>query len=641
MRVRFVAFLIAILSTICGEVLAQDVPLIHPEPGYTRPTEIPKPLREDRLKALLPIVRGIYSNTNRYSQQRRFSDGKNRFIYFDRNKPDAKEVITLQNLDDIATVVDYLQNREAGSAILDESSVFPRVYPNRFHQLWPDDINFVLGPGLKGCDNFCRRLLIEKEFTSITVLETEMLEAEIDPQPFRAVKYSLDDGSCDRPEGARDLEEGQDETLNISDYDKIAAVPTIGLCFQYQPVDLPEYGAFVYFNQASPLWPNEVERTLSKTEPYSDGTLLALFRIIDPKAFDDLETEFSLSFIHHLTYEFSYPGLETKRFFAFESSCIRPHIPLSENALNLLVSSHEPSENLKTARYYKYLFVSELGICMGTDPANSAPYARYDPRMPFSDLAKEVDYDYEAIVVSKDLSKGLLNSLQKFEETGDNVYYSDFTSILHQIRKDKLSQDQIDILMPVYEAMFDNFVFADAAMTDLAQFPDGSLAGHVKSLNRIRDLISEKSGCNTLGCDGRYNRFPHNSSPRTNTPEEKQWLRLAEKGASIYSAAGPKAIKHLETASEMGLGGDVFAMGCMGTYSDLIAANAGKNSRTSKRRQDIIRTLLSLRHGPQADADKEKLLNDDRLGARDNSQIRALLAWDNNSSICAYHRKFQ
>lgn len=640
MRVRYVAILIAILAAICGGVFAQEAPLVDPERGFIRPKEIPKPLREDRLKALLPIVRGIYSNTDRYSQRRHFSDSTNKYTYFERNKPDAKEVITLQNLDDIATVVDYLQDREANSIYIGEY-VFPKPHPGGFYQLWPDDINFVLGPGLKGCDNFCRRLLIEKEFASITVLETKMIEAESNPQPFRAVKYSLDDGSCERPDGARDLEEGQDETLNIPDHDKIAAVPTIGLCFQYQPVDLPEYGAFVYFNQASPLWPNEVERALSKKEPYSDGPLTAGIRIIDPKVFEGLETEFSLSFIHHLTYEFRYPGLDPKRVFAFESACIRPHIPLSENALNLLVSSHEPSENLKIARYHKYLFVSRLGICTGTDPADSAPYAGYDPRLPFPDLAGEIDYDYEAIVVSKDLSEGLLNSLQKHEETGDGAHYSDIMSILHQIRKDRLNQDQIDTLMPVYEAMFDNFVFADAAMADLAQLPEGSLANHVKSLNRIRDLISEKSVCNTLGCDGRYNRFRNITPSSTNTPEENQWLRLAEKGASIYSAAGPKAIKHLEKANDMGLGGGIYAMGCMGTYSDLIAINGRRNTRANNRRQNIIRTLLSLRHGPHAQADKEKLLKRAQFATYDNSQIRALLAWDNKSAICAYSRKFQ
>jgi hypothetical protein len=639
MRIRNVAFLMAILSAICGEGFAQELPLVEPGSSYTRPKEIPKPLREDRLKALLPIVRGIYSNTDKYFQQRRFLDGKNEYTYFERIKPDAEEVITLQNLDDIATVVDYLQNREANSKYIGDY-VFPKPHRGGFYRLWPDDINFVLGPGLKGCDNFCRRLLIEKEFVSITVLETEMLETELNPQPFRAVKYSLDDGSCERPNGARDLEEGQDETLNIPDYDKIAALPTIGLCFQYKPVDLPKYGAFVYFNQASPFWPNEAERTLSKKEIYSDGTLLGSYRIIDPKAFEDLETEFSLSFIHHMTYEYRYPGLDTKRVFALESACIRPHIPLSENALNLLVSSHQPSENFIRGRYHKYLFVSRLGICIGNDPADSSPHSGYDPRMPFPDLADEFDYDYEAIVVSKDLSKSLLNSIRKYEDTGDDIYYSDITSILHQIRKDKLSQDQIDILMPVYEAMFINFFLADEAIRYLAQLPEGSLAGHVKSLNRIRDIISEKSGCNTLGCDGRYDRFRYNTPSGTNTPEEKQWLRLAVKGASIYSAAGPKAIKHLEKANDMGLGGGIYAMGCMGTYSDLIAVNSSRNSY-SNRRKEIIKTLLSLRHGPQAQADKEILLKKAQFSTYDNSQIRALLAWDNKSSICAYSRKFQ
>ena len=93
----------------------------------------------------------------------------------------------------------------------------------------------------------------------------------------------------------------------------------MGLCFDYETIEVPESGAFVYFNHASPFWPDEYERTHTRSE-FSPDPNRSGKGIIHPKAFEDLETEFSLSFIKHIAYEFRVQGLETKTVFAFESA---------------------------------------------------------------------------------------------------------------------------------------------------------------------------------------------------------------------------------------------------------------------------------------------------------------------------------
>ena len=641
MRVLFIAFLVvAIFGMNFGLNIAAFAQQTDQQ-TYQRAKEIPKPLRKDRLETLLPIIRGIYSNTDTYFRR---GNRPGEYIYIEKPKPDAEEVITLQNLDDIASVIDYLESREAASIQYDDGHILPRPSRTAFHQLWPDDINFVVGPGLKGCDDFCRRLLIERHFRSITVLETERLDEG--SNPIRAVRYSLDEGSCKRPEGGGDLEEGNDETLNLPEHDTAAALPALGLCFQYEPVEIPDYGAFVFFNLASPYWPDKVERTHTKREIGAINVLAVETQIIHPKAFEDLETEFSLSFIKNIAYEFRAQGLKTKTVFAYESACIRPHLPLDETALNLLLSTHEPSETNKRRIYRKYLFVDESrGICTGLEHEDW-------PHRLLVKKENDDDRDLVGFEFSDTLIEGLQESIEKYIETKDSIYYSDISSAFREIHKASPTQSQIDMLVPVYENMFDNLALAGMALREIPQLPEGSLAGHVKSLNRIRDKISESSGCESLGCESRYSRI-YNQGPSVSiktTPgygvpknPEDHWLWLAASGASIYAAAGPKAIKHVEAAHEMGLGGVVYAMGCMGASSDMLEDYALQTIRSTHGvyPQPLVRHYLSLRHSPKADAYKAQFLKHNRVSDYYNSQIRAILAWDNKSSLCAYKSKLR
>jgi len=646
MRTLFIAFLLVVIFGLNFGVYITAFAQQTDQQSYQRPKEIPKPLRKDRLETLLPIIRGIYSNTDTYFQRRNRSGEDPKYIYIEKPKPGAEEAITLQNLDDIATVIDYLESREASSIQYDDGHVLPKPSRTAFHQLWPDDINFVIGPGLKGCDDFCRRLLLERHFRSITVLETERVEEG--SNPIRAVRYSLDDGSCKRPEGGGDLEEGNDETLNLIDYDTAAALPALGLCFQYETVDIPDYGAFVFFNLASPYWPDEIERTHTRRELGAINVLAVETRIIHPSAFEDLETEFSLSFIKHIAFEFRVQGLETKTVFAYESACIRPHLPLDETALNLLLSTHEPSETNVGGRHFKYLFVDESrGICTGHEPED------WPHRLPVK-KENDDDRDLEGFEFSEALIDGLQESIEKYIETENSLYYTDISSAFHEIHKAPPTQSQIDMLVPVYENMFDNLALARMALREMPKLPEGSLAEHVKTLNRIRDKISENSGCETLGCENRYSlRYDGSPSVRirmtpktegsgTSKNEKDHWLRLAANGTSLYAAAGPKAIKHVEAAHEMGLGGGVYTMGCIGASSDMLEDYALQTLRPhSMYPQPLIRHYLSLRHSPKADAYKAQFLKHNHVRDYYNSQIRALLAWDNKSSLCAYKSKLR
>jgi len=374
MRIFYTTLFAFVLSAFSEIASAQNLP-----ESYQRPKEIPKPLLEDRLKDLLPVIRGIYANEDKYGRRRNWSSEDLEYSYFEKPKLPPEKAITLQNLKDVATVIEFLNNRKAFSTHDLDRRLLPKPRDLRsfnlptakplleFDKLWPDDVNFVLGPSLRGCDTFCRILLLEAEFASVTVLETELLEGNSNPEPVRATRYSLDDGACKTPENGRDLIEGQDETLNFEDRDSISAMPDLGLCFQYETVSIPENGAFIYFNHASPFWPDEFERTHMRKERIETGTLLASQRIIFPKAFEDLETEFSVPFTKHLAYEFRSPGLQTKPVFVFEATCIRPHVKLGEGSLNLLIASiNELSESNIWGNYQRYLIGTRSdGICTG------------------------------------------------------------------------------------------------------------------------------------------------------------------------------------------------------------------------------------------------------------------------------------
>ena len=151
-------------------------------------------------------------------------------------------------------------------------------------------------------------------------------------------------------------------------------------------------------------------------------------------------------------------------------------------------------------------------------------------------------------------------------ETEHDSHFTDVLSVISQNRKTPPTQAQIDLLVPIYESMFDNLTTAQWAIKEIHQLPEGSLAEHVKSLNRIRDKIAKNSGCKSAGCDGRYHRV-YRSSPSVRISQsiwgsghwgpktdEDKWVKLAGDGASIYAAAGPKAVKDLEAAHKKGLG---------------------------------------------------------------------------------------
>lgn len=549
-------------------------------------------------------------------------------------------------MDDIATVIEFLKNREARSALYKHDAALPKPQLSAFHQLWPDDINFVLGPGLKGCNAFCRKLLIETEFESITVLQTKLHDGSSNPEPINATRYSLDDGSCKKPENGHRLIEGQDETLNLPNHSTLSAEPAIGLCFDYETVSIPENGAFVYFNHASPFWPDEFERKHTKTKQQTDG-FRAMTQIIPPKAFDDLETDFNLTYINHIAYEFRVSGLETKAVFAFESACVRPTLALGEASLNLLISTHEASEGFIGARYPKSIFADNYrGVCTGNQRGRES-------RLPIPEN-EEPENTIKPYELSEDNIEGVKDSLQKYIETEHHLDFSDVVSVIGQHRKITPSQSQIDALIPIYESMFENVTTASWALGEMRRLPEGSLASHIKSLNSIRDKIAKNAGCKSPGCDGRYHRV-YRTSPSVSIhqsgrggghwvpqSDEDRWKKIAGDGAAIYAAAGPKAIKDLEAAHKKGLGGAVYAMGCMGTSSEMIEELALRTVRPSGRiyPQPVIRHFLALRHSPNADAHKEEFKQvNSRVTSFYNSHIRAVLAWENKSSLCVHRNE--
>ena len=648
---RILLFLVLILgfSIASHGSFAQDAAGAHrnkPQTEYQPPKEVPKPRRVDRLNELLPIIRGIYANTNRYSQRRHGFGEDRTYTYFENVKPSPEEAITLQNLDDIANIIDFLKSREARSVHHSLGPALPRASLAGFHKLWPDDVHFVLGPGLKGCNAFCRQMLLEAEFASITVLETEIEKESAIPQPFRATRYSLDPKACKTPRDGYRLTEGEDETLNLPHHPTHSARPALGLCFGYEAAEIPENGAFVYFNHASPYWPDEFEKTYSRTEFVPDP-LRAIERIVNPKAFEGLETEFELSFINHIVYEFRAEGLENKTVFAYESACIKPRLPIGEGALNLLISTHEASEDFVGLRYSKHIFANQYrGICTGRQHDN------IEHRLAFSEK-NQTPTNIEEYVSLDVLVKGAKESLERFKKTEHHLDFSDLISILPQLNKSTPTQTQIDALVPIYESMFDNITTAHWAIKQLQMLPEGSLAGHLKSLNRIRDKIANNAGCNSVGCKQRYHRV-YDSGPNVNISQshhgsgrwvpksdDDKWIKIAGDGASIYAAAGPKAIKHLEAAHKKGLGGGVYAMGCIGASSEMLEAFALQTVRSSRQMypQPTIRHFLSIRHSSKADEYKKEFLKQKRVSSYYNSHIRAILAWDNKSSLCRYRNE--
>ena len=661
-RIILVSFFITMFSVMNERAYAQSIPGTDPNSSnnkYTPHKEIPKPIREDRLNALLPIIQGIYSNTNNYYQAKSGVGDTLKYTYRERPKIVPEKAITFQNLDDIATVIDFLKFREAPSIQHPNNLDLPNPRNSAFPQLWPDHINFVLGPGLKGCDSFCRRLLLDSKFASITVLETELSKETSDPIPFKATRYSLDEGACKKHRDGHHLREGKDETLNLPNYSSPSAEPALGLCFDYETIDVPKNGAFVYFNHASPFWPKEFERTHKRIE-HVPNPYRATERIVDPKAFEDLETRFSLPFIWHISYEFRVQGLQPKSILAYESACITPHLPIDVSSLNLLLSTHEPPENDKWRWHQKSIFAQKTGFGSSVCTGNRKTTATRLP-VTVKNLAANNIYSSAAL---DELIKGLKDSLQKYKDTADDTHYSYDYSILEKIRKETPTQAQIDALVPVYESMFDNVTTANLAIKNMRQLPEGSLAGHIKSLNRIRDKIAKKSGCNTVGCDGHYYRIYRNGpsvkishsirghggwNPKT---EDEKWAKLAGDGAAIYAAAGPKAVKHLEGAHKKGLGGAVYALGCMGTSSDLLEEYALNTLRYGLYKhqmnsRSVVRHYLSIRHSARADEYKEEFLWDRRARSAhyspiyyNDSIIRAILAWDNKSPHCTYRDEF-
>jgi len=552
--------------------------------------------------------------------------------------PGLEQPVTLQALRDVSEVIDFISTRpDTPWTYEDGGSPLP---PNKIlgadTRKWPDVINIVHEPGDKGCFDFCRALLLRGDAKHINIIETEDT-ADVTAKFTRATQYQLDNDSCIFPKDD-DIDSGDltvDETLNLyfNNYDP-SATPALGLCFRFKPAEIPSTGMFLYLNTASPFWPKAYERPKPSTKyvDSNDGgteqTLLAIYKTTYPAAFKDLSTDFYVKNRRHLSLEHKSANGQSRKEALFESACINVDDDIPETVLDMLLESHK-------SRGVKSPFPPDIQrdyntICYGTRVGEDSPREDEDKFPPIEYLT----YDPFKELSDDDIIQRFKRAHKQLLEAPDQRLIDELRSELYFSEKFK-SQAVAQAAFPIYRDLIlkhDQY----AAVAPLSGLPAQSLTSHIEDLNKIRDHILDKAGCDDSGCKDVFVRA-YGSSPTVRIRSRNDWGYAAGLGASIYSAAGPDAVKELEIAHDKGLGGAVYALGCVKGASKSIETYGLAVAKKSGHYPQIkIRHIRSMRHGVLTAQAQKILETDQRIAPYRKFGLSSWKTWGTEEPFCRY-----
>lgn len=431
---------------------------------FAQVTEKSVPDRNQQLQEFLPVMQMLYESTSRHGY---------------KDWPDADAFISIETLEDLDEVIKFTRGRyfSGGGFYNDGRHPFP-VFNYGF-ALWPDTVSFVMESGLRGCLDICRALLLHGHAKKVIIIETEPdpeLPPSAPPRKIRATEYRLDDGRCDQPDFQEEIwDPSADRNLNLRIGRGPYASSLFGLCFTHKSIDIPEIGVFIYFNSASPLWPEPFERTRLKTEFVPDP-LRSVERITPPRAFMDLSTKFSV-WARHIAVENRQKGRDPIVALLFDTGCVKPDYRLPRLGLSLLNETHPPAR----PNFPQHLDPANTkGFCYGrkNEPGGPFPseYLKITPWTLFSDIeiAAKLKNFHEA------LNKG--HTDRKVEILLNEIPF-DLSGMESQI--------VIDAIIPILKDLIIKHD-KDWALRKFRTIPEVRLKGHKKNVVAIEKHVRNK-----------------------------------------------------------------------------------------------------------------------------------------------------